>query len=281
MWPEFREYLDMRSGFAVSLILLCVSSPSFAQENLPELDPANYTRLLLPIAFSGDKPGAFGSIWRSDLVHRNDGLSPVVVTQLYPLCQITCPGYLIVNRVPPRSEGFFTPDNDTVFTSNLGILVYVQKHGADRVFWSVRVRDISRSGQGLGAEVPVVREIDSFEERAVILNVPQDPIYRVLLRVYSFNGPGEVAAAIIGSSREHEWSSMILRLKGGSADRTQFVPNPGYTEVSIMPDTFPVLVGSSSFRIEFESLTPGLKFWPMVSVTNNETQQFTIATAQR
>jgi hypothetical protein len=272
----------MRSEIlVVALILLCSAGASFGQENRPELDPANYTRLLLPIAFSGDKPGAFGSVWRTDLAFRNDGFTPVVVTQVYPLCQITCPGEPIVGRVPARSTGDLLPDNDTSSNINFGILVYVEKHGMDSVFWSVRVRDVSRSQQALGVEVPVVREKDSFEERAVILNIPHDPLYRVLVRVYSFNGPGEVSAAIIPSAQEHNTSTMTLGLRGGSADGTQFVPNPGYAQVSIMESTLPVLAGSSSFRIEFQSLTPGLKFWPMVSVTNNDTQHVTIATAQR
>ena len=42
----------------------------------------------------------------------------------------------------------------------------------------------------------------------------------------------------------------------------------------------PALAGVTSMRIEVVPLTPNLRFWAFVSITNNETQEVTIVSPQ-
>ena len=55
---------------------------------------------------------------------------------------------------------------------------------------------------------------------------------------------------------------------------------PGYAQLSAFETLLPKPVGTTALRIEIVPVTPGLRYWAFVSVTNNETQHFTTITPQ-
>jgi len=61
-----------------------------------------------------------------------------------------------------------------------------------------------------------------------------------------------------------------------------YVPNfprvPTVARLSNFRQSFPQLAAVDRVRIEIQSITPGIRFWAIVSVTNNTTQQVTTIT---
>jgi len=53
--------------------------------------------------------------------------------------------------------------------------------------------------------------------------------------------------------------------------------SPGYAEIGDLSQIAP-LGNASRLAVEVEPLTPGLRIWSFVSVTNNETEHVTIIT---
>src|SRR5688500_11155543 len=120
----------------------------------PELDPTNYDRFLVPIAFTGNRAGAFGSRWESRVSVRNDAARPVVISQFSPQCMVPCGG--LVSRVPAETTMQLEPSGALKPINNLGIFLHVEKSYSKQVFVSARVREVGQSSQSLGIEVPVI-----------------------------------------------------------------------------------------------------------------------------
>lgn len=68
-----------------------------------------------------------------------------------------------------------------------------------------------------------------------------------------------------------------LRTRAASG---QYQFYPALAEIGNI-DTLPELAGVENIGIEVVPLTPGLRFWAMVSVTNNSTQEVTLVSPDR
>jgi hypothetical protein len=131
-----------------------------------------------------------------------------------------------------------------------------------------------------------VREGNALRATAEFLDIPVDSRFRSLLRVYDFDpGDGhEVEVRIFRTPSTITFPSpsslapdqllldTVLQLRNAGLPALY----PGYATLSI-PDLLTVGI-NDRLRVEVVPLTPLLRYWAFVSVTNNETQHVTVVT---
>src|SRR6185369_3335628 len=135
-------------------------------------------------------------------------------------------------------------------------------------FANSRIRDLSRSAQTAGSELPVVRESDFRGSQVRLLNVPTGANFRATLRVWSSGEPVDffyVASdqILTFAPIQPPLKPVQAGLRYGTFDLTGFVnANVDHLDLTVsLPKS-------------------GARVWAMVSITNNDTQQVTIVSAQ-
>ena len=232
----------------------------------------NYDRVLLPVAVSqaGGVQGAYGSIWKSELWVTNRGEHPVEVFVGDPVCidPVFCAGKGYPLLAPGQTKQLHVIPN----TQNAAYLVYVQKGGADDVVFSLRVRDVSRTDDNHGTEVPVPREDELHADGATILNVPIDDRSRTALRIYNITGgiqPLDVPVKISTLDGTVVASKTITLQPVEIPRTTSFLTYAAYAMLGDLRLEFPELP-QGTYRIDLEG-----PVWGLASVTNNRTQLVT------
>lgn len=256
----------MKRSLPVFLVLICASG--LGQQ------PLTYDRVLLPIA-TGQISGAFGSLWQPDaVVHNGD-----VVTRDFDANETS-----VIPETPPRA----LPPGQTrhiLFSGepadNPGLIMFVEQP-SDLVTFESRIQDLSRQAQTWGTEIPVVRE-NRFVSRAIdLVNVPLDARFRLMLRVYDIDGAtnGVVRVSVYpfpGNGTAIGDVEQPLAAPSGSHARYK----PAYVQYSGITNLIPAGFNAGSVvGVRVTPLTPGLRIWAFVSVTNNETQHVTTITPQ-
>jgi hypothetical protein len=252
----------MRNILTVLLLLIA----------LPQQAAAQMQKVLLPVILEKPVPGAFGSLWSSEVTVYNGGNTPLGVGGIY-LCHLgtTCapsealsPKTTYFTQIP---SGTFQviPSGDVV-----GKFLSVQASSLQDLSVNLRVVDLSRAATDRGTDIPTVRESAAARATVELLAVPSVAPYRSLLRLYDFDpGPGHsVLVKVFSFDGLIDQRSIIFRQP---ADRTQF---PGYAELDLSYLAPPV----GEVRVEVAPSTDGLRFWAMASTTNNDTQHVTITT---
>lgn len=243
----------------IALLALVSALPAAAQFG-PEFE-----RILIPIT-SVDTPGAFGSLWRTELWCRNDGDEPA---RVMPLAQ---------------SDTAFPPHTDSqlpIFRASVGFppglfLYYVLRPAGAKLRFNLRTQDVSREAQTWGTEIPVVRENEFLNGALTLVNIPTDSPFRETLRIYALSDSATVVhirVVPLRSATPLAEEDIMLR----SGDAVGYVP--AYAEISLN-DRYPQLSGGQPVRLEIQAATTDLPLWAFVSVTNNETQQVTTVTPQ-
>lgn len=236
----------------------------------------NYEQLLVPVAVTGAPlPGAYGSVWVSELWATNSGPRRVELFTSYPTCTTGCAGKAFPAIEPGQSLKLTLP-NDGV---NAAYLLWVQRGGADDVTFSLRIRDTSRFDDNHGTEIPVAR-VEQFQRKATLVNVPIDSRGRTSLRVYTDSGnvPSVTVRVEVTSLAGPEiLASRLLEL-------TEPVQEPAlarmfHAQHGALGDLrleFPNLP-EGAYRITVTSVDPTFvhTLYPLVSVTNNRTQLVT------
>jgi len=112
---------------------------------------AFYEKILFPVFLGG--PGAFGAQWRTDISLHNGAdfpwqpLQPSIFgVACFPICD---------TRPQARSDSFAQSASSA---TPAGIFEYAQRQAAEVADFNILVRDLSRSAQDHGTEIPVVRE---------------------------------------------------------------------------------------------------------------------------
>lgn len=239
-------------------------------------------KFLLPIAMRPIS-GAYGSQWKTEFLVHNANDSEVFLAPQWPGCSITCSQNI-------RSQSTAVPT--LAFKEvgqNPGLFVFVPKEFAAGLTFNLRVQDVSRQAQTWGTEIPVISEKELFTGPIQLLNVPNGSGFRVLLRIYDFDGLGDAEVEVRGyrlffccETASGLLGKTIVRLQGGTTRDPYYgglILEPAYAQLS----QFGELWGFSSdepMRIEIIPLTSGLRFWAFVTVTNNETQHVTTITQQ-
>ena len=229
------------------------------------LDPSVFERILFPVLVN--TTGAHGSQWVSEAAIANP--RPWFIETWNEVLPFECIDYPCGERFAPESYVAFSGDGYP-----RGIALITPRAESENLAFSLRVRDTSRAAEGYGTQVPVVREKDMFRGgELTLLDIPIDPRYRTKLRMYVFD------------SGEHDAWVTVDRAGSGPAD-SFFVPVrrhcagsaceaiPWYAELDLP-------AGEADERVNVY-VTIGAHespAWAFASVTNNETQQVTIVTA--
>lgn len=218
------------------------------------VDPAVFERVLIPILYNG--PGAFGSQW-------------VTETEVEPgseefewfhdferaACKVSC------SRPPALSDFRDHP---------AGMMVAVPRQYGP--LFSLRIRDVSRTETSYGAEIPIAREKD-FRYELTFADVPFDPRYRLMLRLYSMSGVSTFTNVTgPGPDASH------VQLLGPCAlppSCASVQPAFGVADLKVL---FPALAGQGPKTVRTYGFEP---HWGFITVTNNETQQVTVISPMR
>ncbi|HXH91610.1 MAG TPA: IPT/TIG domain-containing protein [Thermoanaerobaculia bacterium] len=196
-------------------------------------------RFLLPI--SGGITGVLNTTWRTDVSVTNENAIPVTIAG---------------TAVPPLTT-------KTLLLSGTSAFVDIPRELSDGVTISVRVQDTTHDADSLGVDVPAVPP-SQFRKSVVLTSLPSDPRYRMLLRIYGYGGPGSAIVRIRDANTGALLDQMTADLTGSS---------PSYAQIA--------LSASASVPRTVEVTTAGRSdppIWAFVSVTNNITQQVTLAT---
>jgi hypothetical protein len=224
-----------------------------AQAGPPDLE--FFERVLFPSIVSG--PGAFGSLWETRISLRNGDilLTSPGPTLFHIRCVTPCD-----DRPTVRWRGTVTGIN-----APRGFLEYVPRQSSASLSFNERVRNVARAGDS-GTSIPVIREDEATLRD--LPDVPNEPETRLMLRLYSINGPATIHVAV-ASAENHQraLADLIVPLTpvDGSVD---------LAEATVDLAEYP-LSGIPSLAILFDR-SPLRGVWGFVSVTNNNTQHVTV-----
>lgn len=245
-------------------------------------------RFLVPIYLPDPVPGAFGSLWASELTVLNTGAGSAVI-QNYGICppvNAECifplaPGVSMTSgRIRDLSFGTGIP----------AAVLTVDDQYADQLTFTSRVRDIAASATSWGAWIPIVPETATVHGPSSLLDVPVHSAYRQTLRVYSFDtaAPSPVVRvrvyATIPGDPENPASyeqpnpviaDLLLPLRHAVLSPA----SPLYGEIGNLA----VLPGVAGHENVWLTIEPqgALGVWAMVSVTNNTSQEVTMILPHR
>jgi len=232
----------------------------------------DYERVLLPMAIIDVVPGANGSRWTTAAWAWNASSEFLDISGNFP----TALGPSPVLPAPPLHLVPGGSESVVIVQQGGGALLRIPRWPGRTLTFNTRVVDISRQASTLGTELPVVRE-SAFAPSQFLLNVPGDPRFRAMLRVYTLDGPARVnvradVLAALTPILDPPIFGPLLDVKldlPAPADNL----SPGYAQLPIASFGVPL-------QMTITSDDPSQKIWAFVSITNNETQQVTLVTPQ-
>lgn len=241
----------------ILVIVMCFAAQQTSAQGFPPLE-----RILLPL-FAEQTPGAYGSLWATEVWIYNDNDKPAGVGNLFP------PDGSNILPKQSRSAVGYGPGPARSIT--------VLADEAPRLHFNLRVRDRSRQAQTAGTEIPVVRESEFLSGKVILLNVPAEERFRQMLRVYQFVGNGQAPGSVrVRFFRIGNVPDALVH------EETLFLDAPGQSPLAYAQSALnPAILDASAVRIEMESLSPSMRYWGFVSVINNETQHVTTITPQQ
>lgn len=220
-----------------------------------------FDRVLLPV-FIPVTPGAFDSQFISRFTVMNKSAQPLEVFGARFPCFVSCPE----SETPVATINAEEPIANILQTGHPGTFLYVPKGRENDFAGTLRVQDLSRQAETWGTEVPIVRDRDFTDGTLNLLDVPLKEGFRETLRVYSTT-KGLVRARVFATGDNAGLlADTIVPLRA-----PQSIHDPAYGELGLY-------IAGDVGRVEIEPLTPGLRYWAFVSVTNNETQHITTIT---
>lgn len=222
-------------------------------------------RILLPIAPSVVHCG-YDSRYETRLLAYNDGEKHV--------------GRMCVNGECGSLEPGTAREFSGQFAGGLPLPVWIDLPRAEaetmRMSLLVESSERSRPAGRSFTEIPVVRESEFRDVRMQFVGVRMDPGFRQTIRIYGLDSHarGEVMMRVFSLETGEEVHSCIHELwpvsfeagDGGLAKHPSFGMECDMSEH--------VLAYGQKVRIELEPVTPGLRYWAFMSITNNETQHF-------
>lgn len=225
-------------------------------------------KVLLPIVIETPIPGAFGSLWSSDVSMYYGGDMPLLVGGTL-ICHISsCNGEALAPKQVYRQVPIPMAQNA------VGKFLYVPPDSLNDLAIYLRVFDISRAATNRGTQIPTIPELTAARTNIELLSVAIASPYRSLVRVYDFD-PDPTHSVLVsifsGDSGEGGLLDRRTVLFRQPADPSQY---PGYAELDLS-----YLAGNvPHVRVEVAPATTGLRFWALASTTNNDTQFVTLTT---
>lgn len=233
---------------------------------------AQTERFLIPTVAHEPIPGAFGSLWVTEIAGRNVGLAEVPLRfpcePDYPLCT-----YM---SIPPG--GSFSHPTPWSRNSPHGTVLETFSGVADHLLITARVRDLSRGHLTWGTEIPIVRESRVTGTPITLLDVPNAERFRLTLRMYDFeHNVGNFfvvrAFALTGDVPLAE-ITVPMSLLTDSDGMSQGLYFAVISELPLPADA------PERLRLEIQTAIP-TKYWAFASLTNNETQHVTVISPTR
>ena len=230
-------------------------------------DPEMFERVLIPLVYNG--PGAFGSEWVTEGEIRNLASAPMpwFPDVLRNRCS-GCGTSLAAGATLPLSA--FGNDAD-------GVVLFIPRTMAEDVRFGARIRDTSREVSSWGTQLPIARESE-FAERHFLPNIPVDPRYRALLRIYAVDGVSKLAGVAVKTG-EKTIASRVVQLNGPCQASPCNSLDPAFASIDVASLVPAGTAGPISLEIYRASSSPA-PVWAFVSITNNTTQQVTIVSPQ-
>jgi hypothetical protein len=246
-----------------SVLLFLLAAPVWAWE--PE-------KLLFPVDAGNPIGGAFGSQFVSRPMVYNAGSSPVraSLTEVPVWCSI--PG--CVNFIQPGTSKLLTGGG-----GGLGGFLFVDRPRLADLAFSLRAQDLSRQELTWGTELPIIREADLFEDRLMLIDVPDADRFRQTLRIYDWDGQGHGVVAV--RVFDQAGGALLYDTEVHLPIAHIGIPEPGQTQLALWTEHFAALRPADALRIEIEPVTPGLRFWAFITITHNETQHITTITPMK
>jgi hypothetical protein len=242
-----------------------------------------YEQVLVPIT-STDLIGANGSHWVTETWVENT--RPTEATDLkgpFLSPNVSPPGATSLHISPGLAMQLPAPQLVAPAVVREGALLGVPRWLGRGLAFNSRAQDISRQVQTRGTEIPVVRE-NEFADSITLLNVPGDPRYRILLRVYTRTSAADVRVRVEHLSAVNFFTpppifgppvDTVIHLDAPFANGVGAVSSfgvPGYAQMSIGNYAYPLQVTVTS-----QSGAPN-NLWAFLSITNDETQEVTTIT---
>jgi hypothetical protein len=238
-------------------------------------------QVLLPLLMI-ERPGAFGSSWRTHLTIRNGFSTPMNILPY----NLTVPAGGFV-RDPAEITSPLTDDIPAR-------MLWVRRDSEDILNIELRAQDMPRQGQTWGVEIPVVRETDFRVSAVSLLDIPTDPQFRVALRVYGLDRFEQFGSAY------HEFVVRAYDLASGTLLSERFVvarvdepivtparpvTRPAMFQMFDVVGAMPEVKSAQRIRLEVTPFSPlpvvpapVSLFWAFASITHNETQTVTLVT---
>jgi hypothetical protein len=239
---------------------------AFAQD----VNQDGFVTYLVPISAPDVVPGANGTLWKTELwVHNGIGLplalicSDVIVEGIPP-----CPAF----HPPGTTEQAFNFET----RSRLGaVLFHLPPDSVGSIDLSSRLFELSRHAQPAGVYMPVVREDRFYSSPVRFIGVPASSASRVALRVYDprRHAAAQVRVELINTNGS-PIADTVLTLQDSY---TKW--EPGVGSIFDLAAMFPQLRNVDRFDIRVTPLSPVMDYWALVSVTDWDTQQVVLITA--
>lgn len=261
-----------------------IIAPSSAQV----LPPRNQIEQVLAPLAVGEFDGAFGSHFVVEMWVRNDADVPAQIFRLFcgssPNFPRGCvPTSSPADPIPARTTVQVRPLNNGYGTFKIGEFFWVEKGASPHVFFSLRVRDISRSSLSAGVEIPTPRESEGpWKMRQELLNVPLETGFRHSLRIYTHDYLNPQPAVISNRVRIYDMETDALLVDDSIPFAGyEFESSNSYT-IEPFPNAYAFfldkygaqLQGHMKARLEIESNF--YSFWAFIAVANDLTQEITV-----
>jgi hypothetical protein len=242
-----------------------------------------WEKVLLPVYLDAPLVGSNGTRWDTDFWLRNNGGEDVQLAP-WPCETEVCPAVVpFTTNVPPGNTRHGLPPFFRAPNANPSRVLFIDKSRAKGVSMQLRVADVSRATLNGGTELPVVHDGQLLTGIAELLNVPYDAgHFRLSLRIYDLAYSQSKFRVTIYANEEGGPASGLhsVELTAATGETGEFRTQAAYAEYNFgelasLNRNFP-----NGLRVEIAPLTPGSRYYPLISVTNNETQLITLVTPQ-
>ena len=156
----------------------------------------------------------------------------------------------------------------------LPAFIYMPKGSHVNMAVSIESSERSRLDERSYTEMPVI-STSQFTEGKTQFLVRMDPEFRQSVRIYGLDGkPAEVMMRVYPLDSDEMLHSCVHYLDAMSTEVNEngLPLRPSLAMECDMREH--VAAYGQRVRIELEPITPGLKYWAFISVTNNKTQNF-------
>jgi hypothetical protein len=283
----------------VRIFVVLLLAPVLAAQNV------DYVRVLAPVHLPSGAPGAYGARWETTLWIRNDGDSSMHV---FPILNRSCTASFACGAnarpypsIERRETVFFIDVPGTVGDAPApeGMFFYVERGRLNQLAMQLHGGDATQPRREF-TRLPLVPESDFFGDTRSIVSVPVRDDSRISLRVFQLDPSAAAAvrlrvydAAVIsfsGPKPSRLLAETVLEFAQPArgcrswlnCDESLFY-HPGYIVIGDLIRQLPQIqseLGPYGIRIEIEPITPGLQYWPLVTVTENATNHITVYTVR-